>query len=943
MSFQRKYPAPQSDPRSHRALRTTTPLLGASAAAYARLGFTVFPTHWPIHKGQETFCSCGAIKCENIGKHPGDDTARDRKGEGGLYTATSNLATVQKLWENNPLSGIGIRTGPKAEEGEPEAGSGYFVLDVDNGYDAKGRYKDGDYELEVLQDVIGRLPETWTCVSGSGGKHLYFKDPGGDWIVSNRGSLTVPVPEGWDNEAFLDKTGKRLVFRALQIRGAGGYVLAPPSMHKSGRDYTWDADLKPGAMECADAPEALLSIVVRKKGGRPHDDTVPEEGFPPMDERLRRAKACLAKMPGAVSGQGGHTVTFVTALTMVRGFALPPGAAFDLLLEWNKTCTPPWEHEDLARKVEEVVVSGQAAYGYCFRDDTLRAVEREVNPLKLINQREAALAETKADQEADIVSRNNLAEALAEEVEAFAEEGGGGPAGPPGRGTYGDGSGPIFFNFQHGDETEVARAVIAMLQENGRHVFFEEFFFWWYDPATGIWDKMDPKWMKGQIQRFAHSQVGDKAVLKMSSSFVNGALLCMINEFQSMPTGFSFEKAAKGITFRNGFLRIDSNSATKYCAVTLTEYSPHHLSRHRIDVDWSETPMDAPKLRRFMDALFHDVKDPVEKQKRLDLIQEFMGVTVAGMATDYQMALFLRGNGNNGKSALLEVVFSLFNKKDVAAVPPAKWGQQFQARGLVGAAVNICDDLSAGDMHADNLASFKIITTGGPHHLDIKHGEPGMFRFKGACWLAMNVPFKVTDSQEAFFRRCAILPLTADFGKRKDLCIPNAGKILAEEEPAQIVQWAIAGLVRLVRNGSYTIPESSQKEVVKWKEDSDVVYSFLTQMSDAEFKPLNEPAGILVGKFYELFVTYIKDNCSEKDMLSKNMLGRRLTATGLTEKRHTIKGDVYFANETLVNLRAARKRDVGDEDAAYHKEVAEAPKDRPRILSSVAPSKETIP
>lgn len=68
----------------------------------------------------------------------------------------------------------------------------------------------------------------------------------------------------------------------------------------------------------------------------------------------RRARAYLACIDGAVEGSGGSTQTFSAALKLISLFGLSADAVYDLLLnDFNPRCLPPWEPEDLWRKVIE--------------------------------------------------------------------------------------------------------------------------------------------------------------------------------------------------------------------------------------------------------------------------------------------------------------------------------------------------------------------------------------------------------------------------------------------------------------------------------------------------------------------------------------------------------------------------------------------------------------
>lgn len=70
-------------------------------------------------------------------------------------------------------------------------------------------------------------------------------------------------------------------------------------------------------------------------------------------EVVERARAYLATIPPAISGQGGHNATFKACCVLCLGFGLSEGDAFRLMQDWNAGCNPPWSDRDLLRKVRE--------------------------------------------------------------------------------------------------------------------------------------------------------------------------------------------------------------------------------------------------------------------------------------------------------------------------------------------------------------------------------------------------------------------------------------------------------------------------------------------------------------------------------------------------------------------------------------------------------------
>jgi hypothetical protein len=100
--------------------------------------------------------------------------------------------------------GLGIATGKFADK--------YIVVvDVDDREEYRG--SDTLYDLEQLH---GKLPDTLEAVTGSGGRHLYFFT---------------------DQPIYNEASGK--LGQGLDIRGIGGQVVAPPSIHGNGKPYQW--------------------------------------------------------------------------------------------------------------------------------------------------------------------------------------------------------------------------------------------------------------------------------------------------------------------------------------------------------------------------------------------------------------------------------------------------------------------------------------------------------------------------------------------------------------------------------------------------------------------------------------------------------------------------------------------------------------------------------
>lgn len=182
--------------------------MGLAARAWASLGFAVVPCH--IASGKN--CSCRAGRgCGHAGKHPW--TRR------GVRAATTDPITIRRWWRAHPNANIGVATGMINR-----------LLGID---------VDGDAGVISWASVTAHHghPQTATVRSGSGGLHLLFGLP-----ESFVGWVGCPV-------------GSALGV-GVHVRGEGGHLVAPPSVHHSGRRYRWAND-----RQINDAPNWLLDLL----------------------------------------------------------------------------------------------------------------------------------------------------------------------------------------------------------------------------------------------------------------------------------------------------------------------------------------------------------------------------------------------------------------------------------------------------------------------------------------------------------------------------------------------------------------------------------------------------------------------------------------------------------------------------------------------------------
>lgn len=210
----------------------------AAAKDYVGRGWWIFPLHTVDADGM---CSCGKIGCSDAGKHP-----RVRRG---VKEATRDLAQIEQWFgEDAPAANIGLATGEI---------SGITVLDIDIG--------EGKFGAESWAEAIEGHgePETLMARTGSGGMHVFFL---------YNSSL---------------KTATNALGKGIDCRNDGGYVVAPPSRHRSGGRYEWINAKTP----LASLP-AHLAQRRKENRGRPRNDDIYRTQY-----TVEQVESMLEKVP----------------------------------------------------------------------------------------------------------------------------------------------------------------------------------------------------------------------------------------------------------------------------------------------------------------------------------------------------------------------------------------------------------------------------------------------------------------------------------------------------------------------------------------------------------------------------------------------------------------------------------------------------------------------
>lgn len=246
-----------------------------AALEYAALGLAVFPVIPPMGNGEKS-----------AGKKPYISNWQKE--------ATSNKEKITEWWTKWPTANIGMATGRKSQ--------GLVVIDLDidddkgiNGYEA----------LKEWQKEHGDLPETWQSITGRGGYHLFY----------------------FDTEQHKNRVG---LYEGVDIRGEGGYIIAPPSVHANGHRYEWEQWREDGVNV------ARVDGLVRKFINGPEPQREESQNFH-EPEKIPSGKrvSSLIRLVGSLKAKGLENDSIMAAVKA----------------ENEAKCIPPLSDQELTKEV----------------------------------------------------------------------------------------------------------------------------------------------------------------------------------------------------------------------------------------------------------------------------------------------------------------------------------------------------------------------------------------------------------------------------------------------------------------------------------------------------------------------------------------------------------------------------------------------------------------
>lgn len=241
-----------------------------------------------------------------------------------------------------------------------------------------------------------------------------------------------------------------------------------------------------------------------------------------------------------------------------------------------------------------------------------------------------------------------------------------------------------------------------------------------------------------------------------------------------------------------------------------------------------DTDKKPERFLKFLNEIFDNNQDIIH------YIHKALGYSISNLTRE-QCMFILYGDGNNGKSLLLDVINAVLGSYAVTSKPELLTDNKFgntnseEIARLKGKRFNVVEEFKEGDKLNEQLVKS---LTSGIGKVVARFLYAGSFEFPVTCkiWQATNYKPVIRGTDKGIWRRIQIIPVTTDFTGREDKDLRD--KLLAEGP--QILNWLLEGF-RLYIKEDLIKPKCLETAITEYKEEMDIVQQWINEY--CEIKP----------------------------------------------------------------------------------------------------------
>lgn len=330
------------------------------------------------------------------------------------------------------------------------------------------------------------------------------------------------------------------------------------------------------------------------------------------------------------------------------------------------------------------------------------------------------------------------------------------------------------------------------------------------------------------------------------------------------------------INLDNGVLGFKNNG------VELLPHSPEYGFRYIIPYKY-DSNAKAPRFLQFLKETFDD-------EETRKFLLEYMGFILLGRGISIETALFLLGEGRNGKSVWNNTLAKLVGEENTSYVELQDLANPNKVILIDGKLLNVGSDSS--DKNFDTSQFKKAISSepilGRQLYKDV-YTIKDIPKFVFAM---NNLPFSQGDTSFGLLRRIKIVKFSKIINE--DKVDSDLSKKLEAELPG-ILNLAIEGAMRLIKQGGrFTESEAINQEIKSYEDDINMVKRFIDDLEiihDVDNRISNQ-------QLYSIFSQWCKDE-GIKSPQKRYLIKKMKSSNFETYKNNSIRGFKIITNKTV--------------------------------------------
>ncbi len=248
-----------------------------------------------------------------------------------------------------------------------------------------------------------------------------------------------------------------------------------------------------------------------------------------------------------------------------------------------------------------------------------------------------------------------------------------------------------------------------------------------------------------------------------------------------------------------------------------------------------------------------------EAEAKARLLNQFSGYCLSS-SMEYDKALFLVGDGGNGKSTFVDTISRVIGPDGTSHIDLEGLYGQYGMKGLIGKRLNVIEEVHGNYYQSNKL---KKLISGEPVTIDIKYKDQFSFRPQAKFIFAVNIMPRVDDTSTATERRMCAINFRNNFRNNPNTALRSDVGLLATELPG-ILNWMLAGAKDLSESGSFVVTQEQIGMLSEYRQENSSVEGFI-----AECVERDEASEANTRDLYDEYKAYcIKDGRKFKGAIS---------------------------------------------------------------------------